>query len=129
MLVTQSCLTLCDPMDCSPPGSSIHEFSRQEYWSGLPFPSPGVLPNPGIKNLGLLHCKQILYHLSHLGSPIYYLYLYGISIYIWQRERKTFPSYRKSVKTNFKRGFKQCYYYYYLTFTEHILYIRHCVST
>ena len=39
-LVTQSCLTLCDPMDCSPPGSSV-EFSRQEYWSGLPFPSPG----------------------------------------------------------------------------------------
>ena len=43
-------VTLCDPMDCSPPGSSIHEiFSRQEYWSGLPFPSPGDLPDPGIK--------------------------------------------------------------------------------
>ena len=37
------------------------EFSRQEHWSGLPFPSPGDLPDPGIKfNLGLLH-----YHLSH----------------------------------------------------------------
>ena len=47
--VAQSCLTLCDPVDCSPPGSSIHRFSRQEYWSGLPFPSPGDLPNPGIK--------------------------------------------------------------------------------
>ena len=43
-----SCLTLCDPMDCSPPGSSM-QFSRQEYWSGLPFPSPGDLPNPGIE--------------------------------------------------------------------------------
>ena len=32
---------LCDPMDCSQPGSSVHGFSRQEYWSGLPFPSPG----------------------------------------------------------------------------------------
>ena len=30
----QSCLTLCDPMDCSPPGSLSMEFSRQEYWSG-----------------------------------------------------------------------------------------------
>ena len=40
-------------------------FSRQEYWSGLPFPSPGGLPVPG-----LLHCRQILYHLCHLGSPI-----------------------------------------------------------
>ena len=33
------------------------EFSRQEYWSGLPFPSPGDLPDPGI-NLGLPHCRQ-----------------------------------------------------------------------
>ena len=41
-------------------------FSRQEYWSGLPFPSPGDLPNPGIKP-GLLHCRQILYHLNHRG--------------------------------------------------------------
>ena len=38
--VTQSCPTLSDPMDCSPPGSSIHGFSRQEYWSGMPLPSP-----------------------------------------------------------------------------------------
>ena len=43
------CQTLCDPMDCNPPGSSVMEFSRQEYWSGLPFSSPGDLPNPGIK--------------------------------------------------------------------------------
>ena len=49
MTVTQLCLTLCDPTDCSPSGSSVHEFSRQEYWSGLPFPAPGYLPNPGIE--------------------------------------------------------------------------------
>ena len=49
VLVAQLCLTLCDPMDCSPPGSLSMEFSRQEYWSGLSFPSPGDLPNPGIK--------------------------------------------------------------------------------
>ena len=36
-------------MDCSLPGSSVHGFSRKEYWSGLPFPSPGDLPDPGIK--------------------------------------------------------------------------------
>ena len=36
----QSCLTLCDAMDSSPPDSSVHRFSRQGYWSGLPFPSP-----------------------------------------------------------------------------------------
>ena len=36
----QSCPTLCDPMDSSPPGSSVHGILRQEYWNGLPFPSP-----------------------------------------------------------------------------------------
>ena len=42
-------------------------FSRQEYWSGLPFPFPGHLPTLGL-NLGLLHCRQTLYYLNHLGS-------------------------------------------------------------
>ena len=45
----QSCLTLCDPVECSPPGSLSMGFSRQEYWSGLPFPSPGDFPGPGIE--------------------------------------------------------------------------------
>ena len=36
----QSCPTLCDPIDGSPPGSLSLGFSRQEHWSGLPFPSP-----------------------------------------------------------------------------------------
>ena len=47
--VTQSSLTLFGPMDCSPPGSSVMGFSRQEYWSGLPFPLPGNILDPGIK--------------------------------------------------------------------------------
>ena len=42
------------------------EFSRQEYWSGLPFPSPGDLPTQG-SNPGLLHGRQILYQLSLRG--------------------------------------------------------------
>ena len=41
--VSQSCPTLCNPMDCSPPGSSAMGFSRQEYWSGEPSPSPPVI--------------------------------------------------------------------------------------
>ena len=41
---------------------------RQECWSGLPFPSPADLPDPGIEPY-LLHCKQILYYLSHQGNP------------------------------------------------------------
>ena len=40
---------LCDPMGSSPPGSSVHGFCKQEYWSGLPFPTPGDLPDPGIE--------------------------------------------------------------------------------
>ena len=47
-LVAQLCLTLGNVMDYSPPGFSM-ELSRQEYWSGLLFPSPGDLPDPGIK--------------------------------------------------------------------------------
>ena len=47
--VAQSCPTLCgSPMDCSLPSFSM-VFSRQEYWSGLPFSSPGDLPDPGIE--------------------------------------------------------------------------------
>ena len=47
--VIQSCLTFCDSIDCSPPGSSIHGIFQARYWSGLPFPSPGDLPDPGIE--------------------------------------------------------------------------------
>ena len=45
----QSCLTLCDPMDYSPPASSVMGFYRQEYWSGLSFSPPEDLPDPGIE--------------------------------------------------------------------------------
>ena len=44
-----SCVWLCDPMDCSPQGSSVHGISWQEQWSGLPFPPAGDLLNTGIE--------------------------------------------------------------------------------
>ena len=53
LLVTQSCPTVYDPMDCSPPGFLSVEFSRQEYWSGLPCPPPRDLPNPGTEPVSL----------------------------------------------------------------------------
>ena len=65
MVVAQSCPTLRDPIAYQAPLSM--GFSRQENWSGLPFPSPGDLPDPGL-NLGLLHWRQMLYCLSHKGS-------------------------------------------------------------
>ena len=50
MLVTQSCPTFCDPIDTVARQAPLSiGFSRQEYWSGLPFPSPGDLPDPGIE--------------------------------------------------------------------------------
>ena len=50
----QSCPTLCDPMDHSPPGSSGMGFSRQEHWNGLLCPPPGDRPNPGIEPKSLM---------------------------------------------------------------------------
>ena len=76
----------CNPMDFSLPDSSVHGFSRQEYWSGLPFPSPGGLPNPGIKSRSLalradslsflfdFHFLWLWLSLSELqGNPFYAL--------------------------------------------------------
>ena len=59
----QSGPTLCNLMDCNPPGSPSMVLSRQEYWNGLPCTAPGDLPtqgwNPGLPHL--LHCRWILY--------------------------------------------------------------------
>ena len=54
-------------MDCSPPGSSVHEIFQQEYWNGLPFPSPEYLPNPGIKPRSALQADALPSEL--LGKP------------------------------------------------------------
>ena len=48
-LIAQSCLTLCDPVGCSPPGSSVHGILQARIPNGLPCPPPGDLPNPGIE--------------------------------------------------------------------------------
>ena len=49
MLVAQSCPALCDPMDCSPPGSSVHGISQARILEWAAMPSSGDLPNLGIK--------------------------------------------------------------------------------
>ena len=65
MLVTQSCLTLCDPMDCSRLGSCVHWDSPGKNTDlGCHFILQGNFPTPG-SNLDLPHCRQILYHLSY----------------------------------------------------------------
>jgi len=65
-LVAQLCPTLCDPMDCSPPSSSVHGILQAKILEWVAMPPPGDLP--GV-NLCLLHHRRILYPLSHLGSP------------------------------------------------------------
>ena len=53
-LVAQSCLTLCDPIDYIAHQAPLSmEFFKQKYWSEVPFPPPGDLPDPGIKPMSL----------------------------------------------------------------------------
>ena len=51
-------------LSCSVVSNSVTPFFKQEYWNGLPCPPPGDLLNPGIESRSL-HCRWILYHLSH----------------------------------------------------------------
>ena len=71
--VAQLCPTLCDPWTVSYQIPLSMGFSRQEHWSGLPFPAPGDLPDLGIEPVSLgflaLHVDSLL--LSHQGSPLY----------------------------------------------------------
>ena len=79
-LSIQSCLTLCDPMDYSPPGSSVHGIfqARILEWVAMAS-SRGIFPTQGL-NPGLLHSRQILYQLSYQGSP---------SLGCWSRNYQT----------------------------------------
>ena len=62
-------------MDCSPPGSSVHGISCQEYWSRLPFPPPGDHPDPGIESASpaspILQTDSLTY-VQTLG-PVFYM--------------------------------------------------------
>ena len=62
---------LCDPVGCSPPGSSVHGLLQKEYWSGSPLPSPGIFLTQGSNQglLHLLHWQAGSLPWSHLGNP------------------------------------------------------------
>ena len=67
-LVAQSCLTLCDPTECNPPGSSVlGDSPGKNTGVGCHALLQGIFPTQGL-NPGPLHCRQILYHMSHQGS-------------------------------------------------------------
>ena len=78
--VAQSCLTLCDPMDCSPPSSSVHGtfFSSKNTGAGCHFFLQGVFLTQG-SNRHLLHWQADSLPPSHLGSPLY-IYIKGDSL-------------------------------------------------
>ena len=61
VLVSQPCPVLCNLMSCSCQGTLSVEFSKQEYWSGLPFPSPGIKP-------GALELQVDVYCFNYYGS-------------------------------------------------------------
>ena len=90
VLVAQSCPTLYDPADCSPPTSSNHGDSpgKNTGVGGLSL-LQGILPTQG-SNLHLLHCRWIPYHLSHQGSP------YGF----WKKSYCWRPSIKISITYN-----------------------------
>ena len=66
------CLTLCNSLDCSPPGSSVHEFPRQEYWSGLHFLLQGIFPTQGwnLHLFCLLHRQADSLPMSHTREAL-----------------------------------------------------------
>ena len=70
-LVAQLCLTLCNPVDCSPPGSSVHGDSPGTNTGvGCHALLQGIFPTQESKP-SFLHCRWILYHLSHQGAHAY----------------------------------------------------------
>ena len=95
--VAQSCPTLSNPMDCSPPGSSVHGFSRQEYWSRVPLPSPTaleeVLKNKGITDfisspasgINLCFCNA---QWQSLVSPLCITYVFNVLMFLYTRGKK-----------------------------------------
>ena len=68
--IAQSCPTLCNPMDCSLPGSSVHGVfqARELEWGAISFSRGSSWPRD--RTWIYPHCRQMLYHLSHQGSPI-----------------------------------------------------------
>ena len=74
VLASQLFLTLYNLMDCGPPDSSVHGISQARIWNGLLFPSPGDLPDPGIKpkspalQTDSLPSVDVVQSLSHVRS-------------------------------------------------------------
>ena len=74
VLIAQSCLTLCNPMDCCPPGSSVHGNLQARILEWVSISFSGDLPDPGIKPGSLVLADGFFYCLSHQGSRDYLIF-------------------------------------------------------
>ena len=74
MLATQSCPTLCDPIDCGPPGSSVHWIIQARTLEQITMPSSRRSSRPRDRIPVSCIARQILYHLSYQGSLLFWLY-------------------------------------------------------
>ena len=90
-LVAQLCLTLCDPMDCIPPGSSVHGILQARTLEWVAIPSPGDLPDPGIIPVSPAWQADSL-PLNHLGSLFYIFVILKIMAH-WMVDDLLFSSF------------------------------------
>ena len=97
-LATQLCPTLCDTVDCSPPGSSVHGILQARILECVAFPfSRGIFPTQE-SNWGLLHCRQILKNKKHFSfSPrtllnnVFTILFHYFLLFYRQLHNSTFP--------------------------------------
>ena len=78
--VAQPCLTLCDPMNCSSPSSSVHGIFQARTLEWAAFPFPGDLPNPGTKPIASPELTGRVFTTVPSGKPLGY--------YLWQLQLK-----------------------------------------
>ena len=100
----KSCPTLATPWTVAFQAPLSMGFSRQEYWSGLPFLLQRIFPTQGL-NQGLLHFKQILYWLSYKGSPLYPSNLSKISSHSYLKHKNKLLS----ITRGHLKHFHKCY--------------------
>ena len=95
----QSCPTLCDPIDCSPPGSSVHRILQARILEWVALPSPGDLPDPGVEPTSpALHVDSLpLRHLESrpqamFCSHISHVFTYRLISFTWERRGHKFSN-------------------------------------
>ena len=111
----QSCPTLCDPMDCSPPGSSVHGIlqARMLEWAAMPSSRGSSWPRDQthvsyVSWVSNIH-RQVLYHQCHLGSPFLFIsYTYILlDLYIhYKKDTKKWEKNDLRIKINLKQTSK-----------------------